>query len=102
MHLKKKKTEEKITESMTEILLEKSNFQDFATFLTHWTTEKAFKLALFKTIYRSTSRLLMKKDMKKTKVVEEFFMVSKIKWKGLHQYKQEKMSCEKSSACVST
>lgn len=78
MHLKKK-TEEKITESMTEILLEKSNFQDFATFLTHWTTEKAFKLALFKTIYRNTSRLLMKKDMKKTKVVEEFFMVSMIK-----------------------
>lgn len=58
---------------MTEVLLEKSNFQDFTTSLTHWTTEKAFKLALFKTIYRNTSRLLMKKDMNKTQVVEVIY-----------------------------
>lgn len=63
---------------MTEVL-EKSNFQDFTTCLTHWTTEKAFKLALFKTIYRNTSHLLMKKDMNKTQVVEELFTVSMIK-----------------------
>lgn len=76
--IKKKKTEEKIIEALTEVL-EKSNFQDFTTSLTHWTTEKAFKLALFKTIYRNTSHLLMKKDMNKTQVVEELFMVSMIK-----------------------